>query len=61
MRKTQLRPHHAGVERGDLRVDPVAHEVTLRGKPVALSAKEFALLYFLATALTAVTDNAALT
>ncbi|MFN8219706.1 MAG: response regulator transcription factor [Fimbriimonadales bacterium] len=36
------------VERGDLRVDPVAHEVTLRGKPVALSAKEFALLYFLA-------------
>jgi DNA-binding response OmpR family regulator len=36
------------VERGDLRIDPRSHEATLNGKPMELSPKEFALLYFLA-------------
>jgi DNA-binding response OmpR family regulator len=36
------------VERGDLRIDPRRHEATLRGEPLPLSPKEFALLYFLA-------------
>lgn len=36
------------VERGDLRIDPKSHEALVRGAPVSLTAKEFALLYFLA-------------
>jgi two-component system response regulator QseB len=32
------------IEHGALRVDPVGHEVFLNGEPVALSAREFALL-----------------
>lgn len=32
------------IEHGALRVDPVSHEVSLSGQPVALSAREFALL-----------------
>lgn len=36
------------VETGDLKVDPRSHEVTLDGKIIELSPKEFALLYFLA-------------
>ena len=32
------------IEFGDLRLDPATHEVTLQGKPLVLSAREFALL-----------------
>lgn len=46
-RTTQEQPIDA-VERGDLIIDPKSHEVKLRGKLVQLSAKEFALLHFLA-------------
>ena len=33
---------------GDLRIDPAAHEVTIAGHPIALTAKEFAVLHTLA-------------
>lgn len=36
------------VERGNLMIDPRRHEATLDGKELALSPKEFGLLYFLA-------------
>ena len=36
------------IEAGALRVDPARHEVTLAGEPVALTAREFDLLLFLA-------------
>lgn len=36
------------VDSGNLRIDPKTHEVTLDGKPLSLSPKEFALLHFLA-------------
>ncbi len=36
------------IERGALRIDPAAHEVTLAGRAVPLSAREFALLAALA-------------
>ncbi|MCZ8139116.1 MAG: winged helix-turn-helix domain-containing protein [Armatimonadota bacterium] len=36
------------VETGNLVINPRTHEATMDGKPVALSPKEFALLYFLA-------------
>jgi len=36
------------VERGNLVIDPPRHEATLDGRPLTLSPKEFALLYFLA-------------
>lgn len=36
------------VERGPLTIDPKRHEATLNGMPLALSPKEFSLLYFLA-------------
>jgi two-component system response regulator QseB len=32
------------IEFGDLKLNPASHEVTLKGKPLALSAREFALL-----------------
>ena len=40
---------HAGrasplIEHGDLQMNPATHELTQNGKPVALSAREFALL-----------------
>ncbi|HRJ25902.1 MAG TPA: response regulator transcription factor [Fimbriimonadaceae bacterium] len=35
------------IEVGDLRIDPRTHEATLDSKPISLSPKEFALLYFL--------------
>ena len=34
--------------RGDLRVDPVSKTVSVRGQPVDLTPKQFALLYLLA-------------
>jgi DNA-binding response OmpR family regulator len=36
------------VEKGNLRIDPRSHEITLDGQLLTLSPKEFALLYFLA-------------
>lgn len=33
---------------GNLRIDPAAHEVTLRGEPVELAPKEYDLLHYLA-------------
>ena len=36
------------ITRGDLRLDPAAHEVTIAGRPIALTAKEFAVLHTLA-------------
>jgi DNA-binding response OmpR family regulator len=36
------------IERGNLRIDPRSHEVTIDGEIVSLSPKEFALLSFLA-------------
>jgi two-component system OmpR family response regulator len=38
----------AVIEAGDLRVDPASREVTRGGRPVALTAREFAVLEFLA-------------
>lgn len=37
------------VELGDLRIDPRSHVASLRGEPLTLSPKEFALLLFLAS------------
>ncbi|MDI3339567.1 MAG: response regulator transcription factor [Sphaerobacter sp.] len=36
------------IDHGDLTVDPASREVTVRGQPVYLTAKEFALLHLLA-------------
>lgn len=36
------------IERGNLKIDPKAHEAFLNGEPLPLSPKEFALLIFLA-------------
>lgn len=36
------------LEAGELRIDPVAREVTLRGEPLTLTAREFDLLFFFA-------------
>jgi DNA-binding response OmpR family regulator len=36
------------VERGNIKIDPKSHEVTIDGRLESLSPKEFALLYFLA-------------
>jgi DNA-binding response OmpR family regulator len=38
----------AALEAGSLRIDPAARAVTVDGRPVALTAKEFELLWFLA-------------
>ncbi|MCL6551876.1 MAG: response regulator transcription factor [Firmicutes bacterium] len=37
-------PSQEPLQVGDLRLDPVTHEVTLRGRPVELTAREFDLL-----------------
>ncbi|MCW5943391.1 MAG: response regulator transcription factor [Fimbriimonadaceae bacterium] len=47
LRRATGEPAQEVVERGDLRIDPKAHLVTRAGKPLELSPKEFALLYFL--------------
>jgi DNA-binding response OmpR family regulator len=46
-RATPEQPMDA-IVRGDLRIDPKSHEAFLGDKTLTLSAKEFALLYFLA-------------
>jgi DNA-binding response OmpR family regulator len=40
---------NAPIQRGALTIDPERHQVTLRGKPVTLTAKEFALLFLFAS------------
>jgi two-component system response regulator QseB len=47
LRRGAGRPRSA-IEIGPLRIDPASHEVRLDGAPVALSAREFALLHALA-------------
>ena len=41
--------HRRSIERGDLRIDLDTHEVRVRGEAVHLTAREYALLAFLAT------------
>jgi DNA-binding response OmpR family regulator len=42
-------PRNAPIQRGALTIDPERHEVALHGKPVTLTAKEFALLLLFAS------------
>jgi DNA-binding response OmpR family regulator len=50
LRRSRGRRTGAGILKvGALVIDPVSHQVTLRGKPVVLPGKEFALLVALAT------------
>lgn len=48
LRRSTGEPVRELVERGNLRIDPRSHEAWLDDRPVSLSPKEFALLYFLA-------------
>jgi len=48
LRRATGEPVPEMIERGNLRIDPRSHEVSLDGKALKLSPKEFALLYFLA-------------
>jgi DNA-binding response OmpR family regulator len=36
------------IQRGDLKIDPKTHQITLGERPIQVSPKEFALLYFMA-------------
>jgi phosphate regulon transcriptional regulator PhoB len=52
LRRTTAQEKAAALERveiGELRIDPERHEVTVRGKPVTLTPREFELLRFLAS------------
>ncbi len=48
LRRSTGEPVRELIERGNLRIDPRSHEAWLDDRPVSLSPKEFALLYFLA-------------
>jgi DNA-binding response OmpR family regulator len=48
LRRSTGEPVQEVVEQGNLRIDPRSHEAWLDGKPLSLSPKEFALMYFLA-------------
>lgn len=48
LRRATGEPVKETIERGNLRIDPRSHEAWLDDKPLVLSPKEFALLYFLA-------------
>ena len=50
LRRARPGPASGRVEVGDLVLDTLAHEVTLRGKPLTLTRREFDLLAFLAHA-----------
>jgi DNA-binding response OmpR family regulator len=54
LRRTLDRVHRGRIRVGALEIDPAAHMATLRGEPVELAAKEFALLKALASAPTRV-------
>ncbi|MCC7230897.1 MAG: response regulator transcription factor [Fimbriimonadaceae bacterium] len=47
LRRATGDPVNEVVEKGNLRIDPRSHEIWLDGKPLIVSPKEFALLYFL--------------
>ena len=53
LRRAQAEPVEAPTQpvlgSGELRIDPNAREVTIRGQTVTLTAREFDLLYFLAS------------
>jgi len=48
LRRTRARRSLGRIRAGALEIDPLAHRVLLRGEPIELSAKEFALLRVLA-------------
>lgn len=48
LRRATGEPVKEVIERGNLRIDPRSHEAWLNDKPLNLSPKEFALIYFLA-------------
>jgi DNA-binding response OmpR family regulator len=48
LRRATGEPVKEVIERGNLRIDPRSHEAWIDDKPLNLSPKEFALLYFLA-------------
>lgn len=54
LRRSQGRVHQGLLRVGELEIDPAARVTTLRGRKVALAAKEFALLRTLASAPTRV-------
>lgn len=47
LRRATGEPVKEVIERGNLRIDPRSHEAWLNDKPLNLSPKEFALIYFL--------------
>ena len=49
LRRAATRPRRGLVRAGELTLDPATRAVRLRGRPVALSAKEFSLLHALAS------------
>ncbi len=49
LRRTRLRPQQGRLRAGSLEIDPLSRQVWLRGEPVYLSKKEFALLRALAS------------
>ena len=49
LRRATLRPGQGTLRVGELRIDPPSRDVTLRGRRIVLSQKEFALLRTLAT------------
>jgi DNA-binding response OmpR family regulator len=49
LRRTRHRPHLGRLRVGSLEIDPLSRQVWLRGEPLALSKKEFALLRALAS------------
>jgi DNA-binding response OmpR family regulator len=49
LRRTRLRPKLGRLRVGSLEIDPLSRQVWVRGKPVSLSKKEFALLRALAS------------
>jgi DNA-binding response OmpR family regulator len=60
LRRSQARPGRGALRVGELSVDPVSREVRLRGRRIALSQKEFALLRALAAEPTRVLTKAEL-
>jgi DNA-binding response OmpR family regulator len=49
LRRTRHRPHLGRLKVGSLEIDPLSRQVWLRGEPLSLSKKEFALLRALAS------------
>ena len=47
-RNEPAEPQRSKVQRGELVIDPMAHSVTVSGRPIELSALEFRLLHYMA-------------